>query len=74
MNVIALTVGVVVSFIKAGFGGNIQPRKKRNKGWFPNGIIDSRTQNMALSCLSKYSLSGMYSSLSPFFKNVSTCL
>ena len=43
----ALTAGVVVSFMKAGFGGSIQPRKKRKRGWFPNGIIDSRTQKIA---------------------------
>ena len=47
----ARTVGVVVNFMNAGFGGNIQPRKNKKMGWFPKGIIDSRTQKMALSCL-----------------------
>ena len=47
----ARTVGVVVNFMNAGFGGSIQPRKNKNIGWFPKGIIDSSTQNMALSCL-----------------------
>ena len=47
----ARTVGVVVNFMNAGFGGNIQPRKNKKIGWFPKGIIDSSTQKMALSCL-----------------------
>ena len=47
VNVMALTTGVVVSFMKAGFGGNIQPSRARNSGWFPNGIIDSITQKIA---------------------------
>ena len=29
---------------------------------------------LTLSCLRRYSLSGMYSSVSPFSRNVSTCL
>ena len=70
----ARTVGVVVSFMKAGLGGSIQPRKNRNRGWLPNGIMDSRTQKMALSCLRRYSLMGMYSSPSPFSRKLSTCL
>ena len=49
VKVMALTAGVVVSFMKAGLGGSIQPRRKRKRGWFPNGIIDSSTQNMACS-------------------------
>ena len=44
-----LPTGVVVSFMKAGLGGSIQPSKNRNQGWFPNGIIDSSTQKIALS-------------------------
>ena len=55
--------GVVVSFMNAGFGGSIQPRKKRKSGWLPKGIMDSMTQKMALSCRSRYSRIGMYSSL-----------
>ena len=65
VKVMARTTGVVVSFMKAGLGGSIQPRRKRKSGWLPNGIIDSSTQKMALSWRSRYSLSGMYSSLSP---------
>ena len=70
----ALTAGVVVNFMKAGFGGSIQPRKKRKRGWLPNGIMDSRTQKMALSCLRRYSLRGMYSSPSPLSRKLSACL
>ena len=47
VKVMALTAGVVVNFMKAGLGGSIQPRRKRKRGWFPNGIIDSRTQKIA---------------------------
>ena len=47
VKVMALTVGVVVSFMKAGLGGSIQPSSSRNNGWFPNGIIDSSTQKIA---------------------------
>ena len=47
VKVMALTVAVVVSFMKAGLGGSIQPSRKRKRGWFPNGIIDSSTQKMA---------------------------
>jgi len=32
VKVIALTTGVVVSFMKAGFGGSIHPSRNRNKG------------------------------------------
>ena len=44
-----LPTGVVVSFMKAGFGGSIHPRQKRKRGWLPKGIMDSITQKMALS-------------------------
>ena len=43
----ARTVGVVVSFMKAGLGGSIQPSSSRNRGWFPKGIMDSSTQKIA---------------------------
>ena len=56
VNVNALTKGVVVNFINAGLGGSIQPRKNKNNGWFPKGIMDSSTQKMALSWRNKYSL------------------
>ena len=74
-NIFHLPTGVVVSFMKAGFGGSIHPRKKRKRGWLPNGIIDSMTQKIALSCRSRYSRRGMYSSPSPLksifsFKNL----
>ena len=49
-------MGVVVIFMNAGFGGSIQPRKKRKRGWLPKGIMDSITQKMALLCRSRYSL------------------
>uniref|UniRef100_A0A1I8HTH3 glutamate dehydrogenase [NAD(P)(+)] n=1 Tax=Macrostomum lignano TaxID=282301 RepID=A0A1I8HTH3_9PLAT len=49
-NVIARMPGVVVNFKKAGFGGQSQPRNRRNTGWLPNGIMDSSTQKMALLC------------------------
>ena len=49
VKVMALTAGVVVNFMKAGLGGSIQPSRKRKRGWFPNGIIDSSTQKMACS-------------------------
>ena len=49
-------MGVVVIFMNAGFGGSIQPRRRRKRGWLPKGIIDSITQKMALLCRSRYSL------------------
>lgn len=47
VNVMARTVGVVVSFMKAGLGGSIQPSSSRNRGWLPKGIMDSSTQKIA---------------------------
>ena len=47
VKVMARTVGVVVSFMKAGLGGSIQPSSSRNSGWLPKGIMDSSTQKMA---------------------------
>ena len=43
----ALTTGVVVNFMNAGFGGHIQPNKNRNKRLLQKGIIASKTQNIA---------------------------
>ena len=53
VNVIALTTGVVVNFINAGLGGSIQPKKNKNKGLLQNGIIASRTQNIAWKTILK---------------------
>jgi hypothetical protein len=47
VNVIALTTGVVVNFMNAGFGGNIQPNRNKNKRLLQKGIIASNTQNIA---------------------------